>query len=53
MADEDELVEVDLDNWPNCAVPDCENKACISEASDKCFPHTFGFVYLPEEFQDD
>lgn len=32
--------EAELAVWPNCSVADCENKACRSESSDKCHPHT-------------
>ena len=28
--------------WPNCSVPDCEFKSCLSLNSDKCYPHTMG-----------
>lgn len=31
-----------LDSWPNCEVPDCPNKCCLSLNSAKCFPHTMG-----------
>lgn len=31
-----------LDAWPNCSVPDCEYKSCLSLNSDKCFSHTYG-----------
>jgi hypothetical protein len=27
--------------WPNCSVPDCENKACLRLGA-KCWPHTVG-----------
>jgi hypothetical protein len=26
--------------WPNCATPDCENKACLSLNSAYCYPCT-------------
>lgn len=26
--------------WPSCAHPGCRNKACLSERSDLCHPHT-------------
>lgn len=29
-----------LGSWPNCTVPDCENKACLKFGSAKCYPHT-------------
>jgi hypothetical protein len=28
----------DLDAWPNCAVPDCENKACRWAGTARCHP---------------
>jgi hypothetical protein len=28
--------------WPNCSVPDCQFKTCLSLNSDKCYPHTTG-----------
>jgi hypothetical protein len=31
-----------LDAWPNCSVPDCSNKSCLSLYSLKCWPHTVG-----------
>ena len=31
-----------LDAWPNCAVPDCQNKVCCRFESIYCYPHTFG-----------
>jgi hypothetical protein len=34
-------------DWPNCSVPDCQFKACLSLHSDKCYPHTTGdFTHL-------
>ncbi len=30
------------EDWPNCSVPDCEYKACLSLESEKCFHHTQG-----------
>ena len=29
-----------LGGWPNCATPDCENKACLSLNSPYCYPCT-------------
>ena len=29
-----------LGEWPNCATPDCENKACLSLSSAYCYPCT-------------
>jgi hypothetical protein len=29
-----------LGGWPNCATPDCENKACLSLSSAYCYPCT-------------
>ena len=29
-----------LGDWPNCATPDCENKACLSLNSAFCYPCT-------------
>lgn len=34
--------EVEVDTWPNCSVPDCEYKSCLSMNSDKCYAHTMG-----------
>lgn len=31
-----------MDDWPDCPVPGCTNKICLSLNSDKCFPHTKG-----------
>lgn len=28
--------------WPNCQVPDCQNKACLGLSNEECFPHFFG-----------
>lgn len=33
---------IDIDDWPNCSIPDCEYKSCRSLRSDKCFAHTHG-----------
>lgn len=30
-------VEVSLDDWPNCAIADCEHKVYVGEL---CYPHT-------------
>lgn len=30
------------DDWPDCPVPGCPNKICLSLDSYKCFPHTEG-----------
>ena len=38
---------VDLDTWPNCSVPDCEYKSCLSLNSDKCYAHTLGLQPIP------
>ena len=35
------LSEEDFVAWPNCSVPDCENK--VTHYSDKCYPHTHGW----------
>jgi hypothetical protein len=35
--------------WPNCSIPDCEYKACLSADSDKCYGHTFGTPMVPFE----
>ena len=29
-----------MGQWPNCDVPDCENKSCLRLKSTKCYPHT-------------
>lgn len=29
-----------LEWWPNCATPDCDNKSCLSWQSVHCFPCT-------------
>ena len=29
-----------MGGWPNCATPDCENKACLSLNSPYCYPCT-------------
>ena len=31
-----------MKKWPNCAVPDCPNKSCLSLHSEYCWPHTVG-----------
>lgn len=31
-----------IDDWPDCPVPGCPNKICLSLNSDRCFPHTQG-----------
>jgi hypothetical protein len=37
-----EEMAADLSGWPNCPIPDCPNKICLSLDSDKCWPHTVG-----------
>jgi hypothetical protein len=32
----------DLQYWPNCAIADCPNKACLHLDSKFCWPHTVG-----------
>lgn len=32
----------DLGAWPNCNLPDCENKATLWMPSGRCFPHSTG-----------
>jgi len=27
--------------WPNCTIPDCQNKACVGLTDYLCFPHYF------------
>lgn len=29
-----------LDDWPNCSIPDCENKVCTWATATLCFPHS-------------
>ena len=29
-----------VDSWPNCKTPDCENKSCVSLDSEYCGPCT-------------
>ncbi len=31
-----------LEDWPNCAIEGCPNKACLALDSHLCFPHTPG-----------
>jgi hypothetical protein len=31
-----------LNDWPDCAIPYCRFKCCLSLQSDKCFEHTSG-----------
>lgn len=31
-----------MDDWPDCAVPDCPRKCCLALNSEFCFPHTKG-----------
>lgn len=31
-----------MEDWPDCPVPGCPNKICLSLNSDRCFPHTPG-----------
>lgn len=41
-SDDDVMPQELLDEWPNCSVPDCPNKASLRLRSDKCHPHTEG-----------
>lgn len=34
----DEEAEAELARWPNCAVPDCENKATLWAGTGRCHP---------------
>lgn len=34
--------DADLSAWPNCSIPDCDYKSCLSLGSNKCFAHTHG-----------
>lgn len=36
-----------LGEWPNCCVPDCEYKACLSLSSARCYAHTLGETPMP------
>lgn len=45
---------MNLEEWPNCSVPDCPNKIACRLDSDKCWPHTVGmpldwYKGMPEE----
>ena len=42
----------ELEDWPNCNVPDCPNKS--THNSERCYPHTFGLPLKPEpwHFED-
>lgn len=39
---EEEIPAEVLVAWPNCAVPDCPNKACLMLNSARCYAHTTG-----------
>lgn len=32
------------EDWPKCAVVDCENGVCLWAVGGKCWPHTFGHI---------
>lgn len=34
--------EIDISDWPDCAVEGCPNKCCLALDSVFCFPHTPG-----------
>jgi hypothetical protein len=38
--------EIDLDEWPNCAVDGCEYKCCLALESPYCYAHTPGSEYV-------
>jgi len=42
----EEIAQV-LGEWPNCAVPDCEYKACLRLSSPLCYAHTLGRQPVP------
>ena len=33
---------IDLENWPDCAVKGCKHKSCLRLKSIYCYPHTLG-----------
>ncbi len=43
---------MDLNYEPSCAIPACENKACLSLASRYCWAHTPSGK-TPEEFLEE
>jgi hypothetical protein len=47
-----ELPDGDQIEWPNCAVPDCENLTVMGR-SDKCWPHTYGYTWTETGEGDD
>lgn len=47
-----DLAQGSLDDWPNCTVPDCGNKACLRFNSEKCYPHTLEEVIAGKRHLD-
>lgn len=44
----------DLDTWPNCATPDCENKRCMWSGEVWCHPccvYKFGKAELDRRYR--
>lgn len=46
--------------WPDCPIPGCPHKICLSLDSDKCYPHTLEAhcksivksIYLPVKLRE-
>ncbi len=36
----DEMTWTEYYEWPECAIPGCENKSCLRLNSPNCHPHT-------------
>jgi hypothetical protein len=45
--------EEELAAWPNCPIPDCEWKACLSLDSYRCWRHTVEFDGDPKTLSDE